>query len=194
MSSFWRNRGIFGLYVLSLMRPGHPPPVHFSAFPPAGDVTSWTESDIDTLIHVGERQMDRVLGEVDTIRLRAQVGFTTALLLNGFIASQLPVIRTHAKWIIALYSVAWLCTFMGLVGCLACFIIQIRVGTISAHTLSNYGSDSASVRSQLAQDYVGIATDNQATRDSLLTVLRESMLWLTVGAAGEALAWLIIQL
>ena len=101
-----RNRGIYLVYVASLLLPGRLPPTHEAG--PDSDVPldGWDAEDQSLIIAEGQRHHDRALGEIDALRGRAQFAFTTGIALSGFMASQLDSVGKWATWIEVIFSLS----------------------------------------------------------------------------------------
>jgi hypothetical protein len=77
---------------------------------------------------------------------------------------------------------------LGFCGALSIMIVQVRASIIHAGVLSTY---TAPVQQRLAQDYAEIVVETERTVNTMLTVLREAVLYFTSGAALDGILWLL---
>jgi hypothetical protein len=186
VNDFIRGRQVYLLYCLALLRPGRiPPDLPIDRTAPAA-VSGWQEGDLALLIEEGRRHVDRLLGEIDKTRDRAQVGLTGTLALLVITAAQLPAAKS--SWsLLALFSVSAFLLSLGFCAFLSVAVVQVRVGVIHAGVLSTY---TPPVGPQLAQDYAEVSVDTQNAASTMLSVLREAALYVTLGAAVLGALWI----
>jgi len=190
MSRFWESRQAYWSYIRALVTPGWPPISLATTTVQTGNVSKWADDDLDTLIEEGRRTQDRLLADIDSLRGRSQVAFTTGIALLAVIVSQLHGVAGHSPQAVVTYSLGWFLALYGAGGALASFVVQLEVEVISADVLSTY---SPPVKAQLAQDYAEAVQTTIRTRDTLTTVLREAMLWLSLGGALDAATWVVTR-
>jgi hypothetical protein len=190
---FARNRWSYIRYLAAIFRPGHPPPVIEAVDrTQVRDLANWVDADVDLLLDEGRRAADSGTASLAEIRARAQVAFTTCLVLFGALAAQLKPVRGHhtdpLRWILFDGS-AWF-TFLALGGSLAIIVIQLTVPVIHPALLTSYSSP---VKRELARDYANTAVDWNRVNGTTRAVLREALLYLTLGGLLDAVVWILLH-
>jgi hypothetical protein len=189
--SFTSNRVAYARHIFALITPGNPPPTLRGDRTTPGDLSGWTTDDLNLLIEEGRRHIDRVLADIDRVRNRAQQTFTAALALLVVVAAQLPTVTRHNRPIFyAIFALSALFVTIGLVGALSVFVVQVKVSIIHAGVLSRYQPP---IRKALADDYATVTGESENTSLTLVTVLREALLYVSIGAALDGILWLSIH-
>jgi hypothetical protein len=185
----WRSEHrIYAQHVRALFRAGSAAPVHAADTNVEGDVSSWSDDEIKTLIDEGRRQLDHQSEDLERVRLRAQVTLAIGLVLEGT-AGSLRVTVSSANelpasilWIVGLVLVAW-----AVLGVAATAVVRADMQAIHASVLSHYRGD---INRQLAADYAAIAPDGEKQVATRLTNLRLAVAIMLAGAAATLGAWL----
>lgn len=181
--------GTFAVHVGALLIPG----VRVPDFPAhgnePGDVSAWKDADAEVLIEEGRRQLDQQVAQLDGIRGRAQFSFTTALalLLVVLATAKLPGLDGLAEFL--LWCIALAMTGLAVLGSASVMVSSSDLGSIDAALVSQMKPP---VKSDLAGAYsrtVRIGANSVATR---LTVYRDAVWCLLVGAVFYAVTWLTI--
>lgn len=126
---------------------------------------------------------------LETVRGRAQITFTTGLLLLGVVATfWRPVAQRDPvsvpAWV--LLVVAILATLSGMLGALAVFILPVRTRALHPAEVTRF---SPPVIREAAMDYAKMAPKLNALNGTLIDQLREATIYLVVGAACSAMLW-----
>ena len=161
-----------------LMHPGAP-----------GDISAWTDEDVQSLIEEGRRQLDSQRGEAEQIRGRAQSLFTTAIGLAAVsFAGRSTVFSAKSDVPLAAWSLGLALTTLGLLGTASVIVARKDFGSIDASLMTT--SYKPPVPPKLAAGYsrqVGTGANTVAT---LLTVYRDAVLLVMLGAILWGAAWL----
>jgi hypothetical protein len=199
MTPFLTHRRVYLSHVLRIFQPGHPPRLiaRIDSIAP-GDLTGWSDPDVALLIEEGRRASDSGTAELVEVRSRAQLAFTTCLVLFGVLAAQVSQLRHHAgawTWVMFIVSIA-LAT-IALAGALAVLVIQVTVPTIHPGLVAGDPSSSnrqyTEIDKQLAHDYSLNARDWNIVSGTERTVLREAILYLTLAGLADAIAWTLLH-
>lgn len=174
-------------HVLALLASGRRPPT-FVAHPRHQPLfTEWSVEDYGLLIEEGRRQIDRQEHYLDRLQSRGQFLFTATLGVLAVAASALPRIEAGGGWQLITWWSGMVIAACGLLGTAAVMLTRADLGGIDTTKLSRMESP---VGERLAKGYVrvvGIGEDTVATR---LTVLRDSLLLLVLGALLLLVAWI----
>jgi hypothetical protein len=180
---------VYLAHVAALLWPG----VRVPAFPvhqiSAAPINGWSGEDAKLLIDEGRRQLDGQTADLDRIRSRAQFLFTTSLafllvVLGTARVPGLDGLPTFLAWLTAVVL-----TLLGLLGSASVLVSRSDLGGVDAASLTH--SDPP-VLAALAGSYgevVRVGADTVATR---LTVYRDAVWCVTVGALAYVGAWLLI--
>lgn len=187
MNDFFRGRQVYLLYCLALFRPGRTPPDLPVDPNTAGSLAGWPQTDVELLIEEGRRHLDRLFVELDRTRDRARAGLTATLALLVITSAQLPK-ATHSSVRLGLFSLSFFLLSLGFLGLLSIAVVQVRVGTIHAGVLSTY---TPPVSARLAKDYSAACIETQNAVGTMLSVLREGALYVTLGAVSLGAFWIL---
>ncbi len=155
-----------------------------------GDISQWGNDDFQVLIEEGRRQLDAQRDQAEQIRGRAQFLFTTAIGLAAVsFAGRETVFAAKGDVPLAIWSLGLLLTTLGLLGTASAIVARKEFGSIDAAIMTTqYQSP---VPPKLAAGYsrqVGLGANTVAT---LLTVYRDAVLLVMLGAICWGAAWLI---
>ncbi|MFI6713286.1 hypothetical protein ACIBF7_43130 [Nonomuraea sp. NPDC050478] len=183
--------GVYLQYVLGLW-PGRRVPVYDVHRLEPGDMTGWQESDLTTVIDEGRRQLDRQHSDLEHIRGRAQFLFTTALGLLVVIFASVPsIVASLSLWAFLIWFVGALGTALGLLGAAAVTVARKDIGWIDTTRLSRQQSP---IHRELAAAYARAVRTGENTMATHITVLRDAVFLVVVGAVAHAVAWLSVVL
>ena len=154
-----------------------------------GDISGWGNEDCQALIEEGRRQLDAQRDQAEQIRGRAQFLFTTAVGLAAVsFAGKSTVFAAKSDVPLAIWSLGLLLTTLGLLGTASVIVARKDLGSIDAALMTtNYQPP---VPPKLAVGYsrqVGTGANTVAT---LLTVYRDAVLLVMLGAICWGAAWL----
>ena len=181
---------MFLAYAFITLRPGAPPP----RLPAQGATgakpvpTDWTADEYKLFIEEARIDVANQQADKRDIRARAQILLTTAILLGGALVTSYTSRNDLCLGGKMLYGVA------GLAICLAVLasggIISARsdIGTVSVAALTHY--DSGELQHTVAEGYASTRLTGAETISVLVTVLRDCVLALVLGAGFLALAHL----
>jgi len=160
-----------------------------------GDLGGWSDDDHQLLITEGRRQLDRQIADLERIRSRCQFLFTTAL---GFLVVVFGTVRTIAGPgshrvlpALLLWCGAVVCIVVGLLGAAALITTRKDLQIVDAAVLSRTAPP---VLAQLALAYADAVRTGENSVATALTVQRDAVLLMTVGAFIYATAWLLAVL
>ncbi|MGI5271023.1 hypothetical protein ACQEUU_17845 [Nonomuraea sp. CA-218870] len=182
---------VFLQYVLGLW-PGRRVPVFGVHSVEPGDTSNWPEVDLIVLVEEGRRQLDRQQSDLEYIRGRAQFLFTTALgLLVVIFASAASIIAALSIWAFIAWFLGVFSTTLGLLGAAAVTVARKEVGMIDSTRLSR---QQPPIHQVLAAAYARTVRIGENTVATHVTVLRDAVLLVIVGAVAHAAAWLFTVL
>lgn len=181
---------MFLAYAFITFRPGAAPPrlpaqtgTQLRPVP-----TDWTAEEYKLFIE--EARIDVASQQADKrdIRARAQVILTTAIVLGGILVTSFSGKHDFCLAGKVLYGVAGLAVLLA--GLAAGGIISARseIGTVSVTALTHY--DTGELQKTVAEGYASTRMTGAETVSVLVTVLRDCVLSLVLGAALLALAHL----
>lgn len=181
---------MFIAYAFITLRPGATPPrlpTQMTAV--AKPVpTDWTADEYTLFIEEARIDVANQQADKRDIRARAQIILTTAIVLGGTLVTSYSSKTDVGDGARILYAVA------GVAICLAALaaggIISARsdIGTISVAALTHY--DTGQLQHTVAMGYASTRLTGAETISVLVTVLRDCILVLVIGAALFALAHL----
>lgn len=182
---------LFLAYVTITFRPGVAPPAHPQHQPAPSDPLpvpdTWGEG---YQLYIDEARLDvaNQQAEKRDIRARAQVMLTTAIVLGGAIIASYV-----SKWDLhwpgkTLYALAGLCTILA--GLAAGGMISARsdIGVVNLDALPCYDADE--LPRAVANGYASTRAVGAETMAVLVTILRDCVLVLVIGAGFLAVAHL----
>jgi hypothetical protein len=157
-----------------------------------GDVSGWSQDDHQLLIAEGRRQLDRQIADLERIRSRCQFLFTTALALLVVVFGTVRTIAGPSSHrvlpALLLWCVSILFIVLGLLGAAALITVRKDVQIIDAARLSRTAPP---VLKALALAYADAIRTGENSVATALTVQRDAVLFVVVGATAYATAWLL---
>jgi hypothetical protein len=181
---------LFLAYAVITFRPSAAPPrlPAQAATQPRPVPTDWTAEEYKLFIE--EARIDVASQQADKrdIRARAQVILTTAIVLGGILVTSFSGKHDLCLGGKVLYGIAGLAVLLA--GLAAGGIISARseIGTVSVTALTHY--DTGELQKTVAEGYGSTRMTGAETVSVLVTVLRDCVLSLVLGAALLALAHL----
>lgn len=181
---------LFFAYAFITFRPGASPPrleTRATTAPrPVPD--DWTPEEHKLFIEEARLDVAQQQADKRDIRSRAQVILTTAILLGGVLVASAGASGPLSVCGVVLYGIA--ATATGLAALAAGGIISARsdMGTVNVAALTHY--DAGELQRTVAEGYAGTRHTGAETVAALVTVLRDCVAVLVLGAAVLALAHL----
>lgn len=152
-----------------------------------GDITAATDSELELIIQIAQRQLDALSAQLEQIRQRAQFLFSTLLLLIGAAAALLRTIATEGgigpfvAWTVSLGVL--LLAVLGTAG----IVVNSKVmGAVDSGSITRQEPPWLRVIAQDNLESVGPSWRTVATQ---VTLLRDSALLIILGVVGIAAAW-----
>ena len=154
-----------------------------------GDLNDWSEDDLKLLIAEGQRQLDGQVAELERVRARSQVLFTTNLAVGGLFAGVFVLAAKEQDiW-------SFVLLFLGIVLWLASSLVSLSVivarreiGRIDATLLSRQPK---SVANQLARSYARTVKTGADTCATVLTVFRDAAMVAFIASILLGVAWIV---
>jgi hypothetical protein len=176
----FREVKLFLGYAAVVFFPGAKPPKHPQETPPVQQVPAgWTADDYQVYLTEARRDMDQQLAATRDIRARAQLVFTTALVLGGALVTSYSDSKHACVWKLV-YLAAGLLTVLA--GLAAGGIITAR-SEIGAPNLRNLlDTPAGKVEHRLVEEYAATRFTGDANAAVLVTVLRVCVLVLILGS------------
>ena len=192
MNEFSRNRLAFLSRATAVLTGSVPSNIAeidtTEAAKPAAD---WTDEDWAILLDEGRRHFDASAAAMETIRGRAQITFTTALLLLSALAAQWHKVSAHSSWIRwLLLGIGLLLALLGTAGALGVWIVPVRGPLVHPARVTGYGRP---VSREVALKYAGLAGLSNQVNGTLIGVLREAALYLTIGVILFGALWGVLN-
>lgn len=174
-------------YALIVFRPGADPPNHPNQEGSSSPVPhSWSIEEYELYIAEARLDMTSQQAEKRDIRARAQVILTTALIAGGALATSFSRKSEHCACEIVFYSVSAASIILA---ALAAAGIITAVSPIGAPNLRALPlTATGRLHRRLADEYAASRHQGAATIAVLVTVLRDAVLVLLVGAGTLAIA------
>lgn len=191
MKAFLVGRLVYLSYLAALLRPGHPPIQLNADQTVQGTTDHWSADELKLLVEEGRRQHDALITEIASTRSRAQYAFTLAVALVAALVAQLNAAQENEVDGEQLLYAVLILTMVGLLGCLSLMVVQVGISSVHAGVLSGWDPP---VLQKLASDYSESVIYTGKTSKTMLTVYRESVLYVSLGAALNALYWLIYRI
>lgn len=158
-----------------------------------GDLEGWTDEELDLLIAEGQRALDDQRNRFAHIRATAQIVLPVAVALVVVFGSELrEVVREPTDLVRYLMYAVWL-TGTGLVllsalGAGAVLVVRSDFGSIIPTTLSRA---SPPIRRVLARAYAEQVPTGETTCGTRLTVIRDAVMLLVLGAVMHLGLWIV---
>jgi hypothetical protein len=154
-----------------------------------GDLNDWGEDDLKLLIAEGQRQLDRQVAELERIRARSQVLFTTNLAVGGLFAAVFVLAAKEPDMLsfvfLLLGFLLWLAS--SLVS-LSVIVASREIGAIDATLLSRQPKG---VTRQLATSYARTVKIGANTCATVLTVFRDAAMVAFLASILLGIAWIV---
>lgn len=178
----------FLAYSVIVFRPGAAPPKHPQAAPsgPQRVPAGWKPEEYEVYIDEARRNMDGQLADKRDIRARAQIILTTTLVLGGAIATSLTSKGDVSTLGQILYLLATGLTGLTALASGGLITAQAAIGGPNVQALLL--QESGMVRQRLADEYAASRHEGAATVAMLVTVLRDCVLALLLGAGALGIA------
>lgn len=171
---------IYAAHIAGLIRQGKPVPVYHAHRNEPGSLDAWKEEDLRLIIDEGRRQLDQQLGDLESLRGRAQFLFTVTVPLVGALGALADDAYHHScGWAFVLWCLATLTGAYAGLGAAAVMTVRADFSVIDSARLSTYAPP---ILARLAGDYsrmLGTGANTVATR---LTVLRQAVVWVIASA------------
>jgi hypothetical protein len=178
---------VYLAHVVALFRPGmrvrqfqvHPGGV--------GSLEGWGDDDFRLLVEEGRRQLDRQRTDLDRIQARSQLLFTTAGVLLALLVSESSVVQHHGFAVFMLWYLGLVLIVLGLLGAAALMAARGTFGMVDAALLSQ---EAPPVLGSVARAHAELVAEGENTVGTRLTVFRDAVMLVVVGAALQAGVWL----
>ncbi|WP_017933110.1 hypothetical protein [Nocardioides sp. Iso805N] len=174
-------------YALVVFRPGTLPPTHPDpGVPPIAPPPSWTDDDVRVYLEEARRDLDQQRADKSDVRARAQLVFTTTLVLGTGIAA---AYRHSDPTLVAkvIYAVSGLLTLLAGLAAAGAITAKSLVGAPNVAGLPNTAA--GKVARRIAEEYAATRYFGAATVAVLVTVLRDCVLALVVAFAAFVIAY-----
>ena len=178
---------VYLAHVGALFRPGvrvRPFRVHPGA---VGSLEGWSDDDFQLLVEEGRRQLDRQRTDLDRLQSRSQLLFTTAVALLALLVSESGVVHRHGIGVVVLWYLGLVLIVVGLLGSAALMSVRSTFGMIDAALLSQ---QTPPVLRSVARAHAEGVAEGENTVGTRLTVFRDEVMLVVVGAALQAGVWL----
>jgi hypothetical protein len=153
------------------------------------DIEGWGVEDRQVLIEEGRRQLDAQRDQSEQIRGRAQFLFTTAIGLAAVsFAGRPTVFAAKSDAPLTIWSLGLLLTMLGLFGTASVIVARKEFGSIDASLMTIQYEPP--VPPKLAASYSRQVQRGADTVATLLTVYRDAVLLVMLGALCWGTAWL----
>lgn len=175
-------------YALIVFRPGATPPKHPQAAlsGPTRVPEGWAPEEFEAYIDEARRNMDAQLADKRDIRARAQIILTTTLVLGGAIAASYASKGDVSTLGLTLYLLAAGLTGLTALASGGLITAQAPIGGPNVQALLTMRS--GMVTQRLAEEYAASRHEGAATVAMLVTVLRDCVLALLLGAGALGIA------
>jgi hypothetical protein len=184
---------LYARHVMGLIRPAHRVKLvdTYGSVQP-GDVTTWTDAQVQVLAQEGRRQLDSLTADFERIRERGKYIFTTALaLITGAVGLTARISGRSSAISLPWYFGLLLLT-VGFLGATSVFVLTAELGTIDTVLLS-YMSPVEDFDRSIAVAYAKAVRHTANARNNRFTVLRDSVWFTVIGAVIELAVWLALN-
>jgi hypothetical protein len=182
------NEAVVYLKHLWGLVPGRKVPVFQVHTAQQGPVDDWTEPELTLAVEEGRRQLDRLFGDVERIRTRAQFLFTTCLgFLVVIFAGRTTMMNAKGNMAMALWSLALTLSGFGLLGSASVIVASKDLRAVDTVLLT---STDRPILPALVESYGRCVQDSTNTVATQLTVFRDAAWLVLVGIVVYGLAWL----
>lgn len=154
-----------------------------------GDIATWETDDCQVLVDEGRRQLDAQRDQTEQIRGRSQFLFTTSLGLAAIsFAGRSTVFAAKNDAPLGIWSLGLLFTTLGLLGATSVIVARKEFGSIDTAVMTT--AYQPPVLPKLAAGYSRQVSKGANTMTTLLTVYRDAVLLIVLGAICWGAAWL----
>jgi hypothetical protein len=182
-----RESVVYLQHVLALFRPNRPVPSFDAYRQTPGDLKDWSDADFKVLIDEGRRQLDRQRQDLERLQGRSQFLFTTSLaLLVVTMALLTGVLKEDNEFLTATWVLGTLMIGVSMFGAAALFVARAELAAIDAANLS---WQEPPIAKTLAEAYSRMMVTGENTLATRLTVYRQAVLLLLLGAAIHVVVW-----
>jgi hypothetical protein len=155
-----------------------------------GETDKWGKEDLQVLIDEGRRQLDAQRDQTEQIRSRSQFLFTTAIGLAAIsFAGRSTVFSAKNDFPLAIWSLGLLLATLGLLGTASVIVARKEFGSIDAALMTT--TYEPPVTPKLAAGYAQQVGRGANTVATLVTVYRDAVLLVMLGALCWGAAWLV---
>lgn len=175
-------------YAVAPLLPGRRVPVFDTNKNEPHALDGWSDDELLLMVDEGRRQLDRQAASHGRLLDQAQFLFTTSLALLVVVSATLRRIHDdEGHWALV---AAWLCgtvlVFSGTLGAASLLSVRAAFGSIDSALLSQ---SEPPVLRDLADAYASFGKPGDDTLNTRITVYRDAVLLVLVGAALHSLAW-----
>jgi hypothetical protein len=158
-----------------------------------GDMEDWDEREIELVVQEGRRQLDRQRNDLEGVRNRSQFLFTTCIgLLAITLAGYGIVLSTGGPsllpWLFVILVLSFTSIVAGLLGAASVIVARKEMGGIDTALLSQ---QEPPVQHTLARSYARTVRHGENTIATQITVYRDAVLLVLIGAICYGVAWLV---
>ena len=169
--------------------PGKAVPVYEVHNIEPGDLHDWSDEDLTILVEEGRRQISRQSEDLERVRGRAQFLFITTLgLLSLLLAAVGDIASVDSPWAFLIWSFGVLTVAFSLLGAVAVVVANKEVGIIDTARLSRQHNP---ILPELAAAYARVVRKGENTNATQITVYRDAVLLVLVGATLSGMAWFV---
>lgn len=155
-----------------------------------GSLEGWGDDDFRLLVEEGRRQLDRQRTDLDRIQTRSQLLFTTAGVLLALLVSESGVVQHHGFAVFIFWYMGLVLIVLGLLGAAALMTARGTFGMVDAALLSR---EAPPVLRSVARAHAEQVAAGENTVGTRLTVFRDAVMLVVVGAALQAGVWLAVR-
>lgn len=184
------GRARYWAFVLSLLPAWEPPRLQDEP-PTVGDeLDDYRSEELNLVIDEGRRRADELLGSLRDVRNRAQVTFSTALLVLAALAGRAGPLDWRPPSLEDVFlTIGFVTTAYAALGSAALFAVKAQVGSIDLERLTSKPQEEVS--RSLAIEYVATNVHTSTTVRTRLTLFFEAVVWLLIGSACFVIATIV---
>jgi hypothetical protein len=154
-----------------------------------GDLSNWTDAELQLLIEEGRRQLERQDNDIERTRGRGQFLVTVGVaVLSLTIAGAKTIGSSGSLVAFVIWMLALLSSLLSVLGATSVVVARKEVGIVDSALLSQVKD---SVVRKAARAYAGQISTGENTVATELTIFRDAVLLLVLGVALYGAAWLI---
>lgn len=180
--------GMYLRHVRGLLIPGITVSILRTDAIEPGSLADWDDDALGIVVDEGRRQLDRQSERFDRVRSGAQLLFTTALALLVVLGASAQRVLDHdglvlqSAWVLGLVAVA-----SGMLGAAAILTVKTEFGGIHTALLSHSGPEPLR---ELAVAYTQQVSTGENTLNARVTVYRDAVWLVLVGALVQLIVWI----